>query len=480
MRTNCSGLGRETEEAVSYSEFLSRKASVVVPTGIDHDVELAPHLFDFQRDLVQWALRRGRAALFADTGLGKSAMQLEWARHVVAHTSKPVLILAPLAVGPQTVREAERFGSAARMCRENSDVGPGINVLNYDRLHKVDASVFGGVVLDESSILKASDGKTRTALIKAFSGTPFKLCCSATPAPNDHTELGNHAEFLGVMTVLEMLSMFFVHDGGSTQDWRLKGHARRDFWRWVCSWAAMVRKPSDLGYANEGYDLPPLNVQQHTIAASQDTAKAAGRLFVEAANTLAEQREARRASMDERVAKVAELVAAEPNEQWLIWCELNAEGDALKAAIPGAVQVAGADTQEHKEAAMLGFGNGDVRVLVTKAKVAGFGMNWQSCARMAFCGISHSFEQYYQAVRRCWRFGQKRPVDVHVVVSELEGNVVANLERKQKQASEMAEEMSGGMVVETRKNVRGLGQTKDDYNPTKTMKVPSWIRTEAA
>jgi len=448
-----------------YDEFLAKKATVEQPTGLSDVPDLNPDLFPFQRDIVSWALRRGRAAIFADCGLGKTPMQLDWARHVPGD----VLILAPLAVSTQTVREGDKFEIPVNYCRDQSQVGNGITITNYEMLDRFDPSAFHGVVLDESSILKAYDGKTRTRIIEAFQQTPFRLACTATPAPNDYMELGNHAEFLGTMKRMEMLSMFFVHDGGETQKWRLKGHAQGEFWKWVCSWAVMLRKPSDLGYSDDGFDLPPMTIAQHTIKAKAATP---GFLFPVEAQTLQERQAARRESVADRVAKCAEMVNGS-DEYWVIWCGLNTESAALVKAIPDAVEVKGADSTEHKESAMLGFSAGDHRVMVTKPSIAGFGMNWQHCHNEAFVGLSDSYEQFYQAVRRCWRFGQTSPVNVHIITSELEGAVVANVKRKEADAAKMAEEMVNNMSDLNQENLRGTARTSGAY-ATETHDGKGW------
>jgi superfamily II DNA or RNA helicase len=457
---------------VTYDAFLARKAYAAPPVGLTEVPTLNAALFPYQSDIVAWALRRGRAAVFADCGMGKTLMQLEWARHVPGK----VIILTPLAVAAQTAAEAVRFGIDAAVSRDGSVTGQ-ITIANYEILHKFDCSQFAGVVLDESSILKAYDSKTRTAIIDAFGRTPFRLACTATPAPNDHVELGNHAEFLGVMLRQEMLATFFCHDGGETQVWRLKGHAEDDFWRWVASWAAMVRRPSDLGYSDDGFTLPTLTVHEHIMPSG---VKQEGSLFAVSADTLADQRAARKATMHARVARVAELVAAETDEPWLIWCELNAEGDALADSIAGAVQVAGADSEDAKESRMLGFSGGAHRVLVTKPSIAGFGMNWQHCARMAFVGLSHSYEQFYQAVRRCWRFGQSRDVHVHVVTTDVEEAVLRNIKRKQKDHDVMASSMVDHMTDTMRREISGTSRQTTAYSARNEMKIPSWIGREDA
>ncbi len=463
---------------MDYETFLQSKERVTRELGFEAR-DVGKHLYPFQRDAVSWACRMGRAAMFEDCGLGKSAQQLEWARQVAEHSGGSVLILAPLAVAQQTVREGEKFGVKCRYLRDD-DGAPGIVVANYEMLSHFDASRFAGVVLDESSILKSHDGRTRNAIIQAFAKTPYRLACTATPSPNDFMELGNHSEFLGVMSRVEMLSMFFVHDGGSTQDWRIKGHAQRDFWRWVCGWALMIRKPSDIGYDDDGFALPPMAIRRHVVAADHVQARQAGFLFAMEAQSLQERRAAKRGSISARVEACARLVAAEPGEQFLIWCNLNEEGDALAAAISGAVQVSGSDSRESKEAAVEGFTSGRIRVLISKPSIFGFGLNLQGCARMVFVGLSDSFEQFYQAVRRCWRFGQKRPVDVHVVTSELEGAIVANIERKEADMQRMVAGMVEHMRSEMTANIKGTRRQVVDYQPAVKMLVPSWLKSEAA
>jgi superfamily II DNA or RNA helicase len=446
-------------ESHDYESFLARKAFVDPPTGLSRVPTLNEYLFDFQRDIVTWALRRGRAAIFADCGMGKTPMQLEWARHVPG----PVLILAPLAVAGQTIREAAKFGVEAEYVRSQAEIRASaarIFVANYEMLQHFKPEHFAGIVLDESSILKAYDGATRTAIIEAFRATPFRLACTATPAPNDYMELGNHAEFLGAMSRVEMLSMFFVHDGGETQKWRLKGHAEADYWRWLCSWAVMIRKPSDLGYADGDFVLPELVMHDVTVGVDEP---GSGQLFPLLAQTLQERLQARRDTLKDRVAHAAAIVNA-TDEPFLVWCNLNDESAQLARAIPGAVEVTGSDSADAKERAMLGFAAGNIRALVTKPSIAGFGMNWQHCRNMAFVGLSDSYEAFYQAVRRCWRFGQKKPVNVYVVTAETEGAVVANIKRKEADAVNMAENMVSHMKDLNAEALHGASaRTKAEY-----------------
>lgn len=464
---------------MSYQEFIGRKLETVAPAGLTTIGELPAGLFPHQSDLVRWALRIGRAAIFADTGLGKSRMQIAWADQIHRATGRDVLILAPLAVAAQTVEEGERLGVPITHCRENADVRSGLNITNYDRLHKFDTSRFGAVVLDESSVIKHHDTRTLALLLDAFKATPYRLCATATPAPNDWTELGTHAEFLGVCTRTEMLAEFFCHDGGETQTWRLKGHARHAFWRWVSAWGAMLRKPSDLGYEDDRYNLPPLAVREHLVEGNDEVLRDESMLFALEANTLSERRDARRASLDARVKACADMVNSDA-EPWIVWCDLNAESDALKAAIPGAVEIRGSDSAEDKESRLMAFAHGQIRVLITKPSIAGWGLNWQHCARMAFVGVTDSFEAYYQAVRRCWRFGQSREVHVHLFASAMEGSVLGNLKRKEADALAMAESLSQETKAAVMAEVRGTSRQTNPYNAAKRIQIPAWLKTEHA
>lgn len=440
---------------MDYGDFLKKKAIVDRATGLKEIPELNPMLFDFQRDIVAWALRRGRAAIFADCGMGKTPMQLEWARHIPGN----VLIVAPLAVSAQTIREAEKFHEEKVVYSSDGSVPSRISITNYERMHMFNPENYTGIVLDESSILKSYTGKYRTDLIERFGNVQYRLACTATPAPNDFMELGNHAEFLGAMKRTEMLSMFFVHDGGETQSWRLKGHAESEFWRWVCSWAVMIRKPSDLGYEDGRFILPPLNLKQYTIHSETPTD---GMLFAMEAQSLQERQGARRSTVYDRAKACAELVNA-TTDQCLVWCDLNDESAELTRLIDGAVEVKGSDTEAHKEKSMLAFSEGKIRVLVTKPKIAGFGMNWQKCHRVFFVGLSDSYEAFYQAIRRCWRFGQENVVEAIVITSDLEGAVVKNIERKERDAMRMAEMMVDNMHEINAENIRGIERTKSEY-----------------
>lgn len=403
-------------------------------------------------------------------------MQLAWADKVHKHTGRPVLILAPLAVAPQTVLEGSQIGVAVKHCRDSAEVDGGIVITNYDRMHRFDPSAFGAVVLDESSCIKHHDTKTLRTLLTAFRDTPFKLCATATPAPNDWTELGTHAEFLGICTRAEMLAEYFTHDGGDTSVWRLKGHARHIFWQWVSTWGAMVRKPSDLGFDDSAYKLPPLHLHEHTVKTEMPLN---GMLFATEAQTLSERRDARRMSTEDRVRDCAAIVNEDADEPWVVWCDLNAEGDALTKAINGAVQIAGADSVEVKEQRLADFAAGKFRVLVSKPSICGFGLNWQHSARMAFVGVTDSFEAYYQAVRRCWRFGQKRDVHVHVFASSSEGAVIANLKRKERDANAMAESLSQETRDAVMQEVTGTTRMTNIHNAGQKVTVPAFLKEAA-
>ena len=631
----------------AYARFLAQKAIDDPMTGLTDIPDLPACLFPFQHDIVTWALRRGRAALFAGTGLGKSLMELSWAQAVHQSTGKDILHLAPLAVSNQMAREADKFGIAAKVVSTQSECGPGTNITNYQKLDHFDLSRFGGVILDESSILKSTNGHYRTALIEACQSIPFRLAATATPAPNDFMELGNHAEFLGVMKYTDMLATFFVHDGGSTQDWRLKGHAENEFWRWMATWAVMLRKPSDLGYANDGYDLPPLVYHQHTVDVEYAPSMETGFLFPIQAATLAERISARRDTVEDRIkegfnivigsicaklpewhgnqntqsaegqninpmppsANAGNLKAEAPNgtqnicantisstalnsnehrsnrrkstdggengmpamlltgknaksklesgllpldaqpvskpntvlpsqttppyssdkaalaqsaapnlesgsswitaieaaksegyfaapatlasdisrmtqsgliEPWCIWCNLNSEQDALaKLFGPLAYSVSGAMDDEAKETAIFNWISGERPIMISKPSMMGFGMNFQHCNNTMFVGLNDSFEQFYQAIRRFWRFGQTKPVNCHIIAAETEGATVSNIRRKEADADRMAAAMVMHMADLSSKLVRGQVRDVPTYNPQQPIKLPSFLEMAA-
>lgn len=449
---------------MNYQDFLNNKKFVLESSGFDIDKnELNPKLFDYEKDIVRWALAKGRAAIFADCGLGKTAMQLEWANQVSKRTGGKVLILAPLAVAPQTAKEGEKFGIEAIVCESQSDCKE-ISITNYEKLDRFIAKEFTGIVLDESSILKSFTGKVRTQIIDTFNKVPYKLACTATPSPNDYMELGNHSEFLGVMTRAEMLSMFFVHDGGETSKWRLKGHAENVFWQWMASWAVFIGNPRDLGYAEQGFDLPELNVNQIIVDGDKPTMDTL---------TLTQRRQARKESIGLRCSTAADLVN-DSEEQWLVWCDLNDESSLLHSMIDKSVEVKGSDKPEHKKDSMLSFSDGNIKALVTKPKIAGFGMNWQNCHNMIFVGLSDSYEAYYQAVRRCWRFGQGKPVNVYIIISAKEGCVKDNIEQKQKKDEQMKSRMIELTKEITKKELRKTCRISTPYDAEKEMQLPKW------
>lgn len=424
---------------MSYAEFLARKQRTATPVGPDvPPSNVHPMLHDWQAELVRWAVRTGRAAMWADTGMGKSVMQIEWARL----SGDTTLIVAPLAVCQQTVREAAKVGVAARYVRDGIP-GAGMWVTNYENVHKFDAATIDAVVLDEASILKNADGKTRRLLIEHFATVPRRLACTATPAPNDPEELTSQAEWLGRSTRVNMLAAYFVHDD---QGWRLKGHARGPMFKWMASWAVALRRPSDLGYPDGEYQLPGLDIIPELLRVDVE---ADGQLFATDLGGVGGRAKVRRSTLVARCERAAELVRSEPGEPWLLWCGLNDEADTLAKMLPGAVNVHGGMTPEEKAEHLLGFADGAIPVLITKPSLAAFGLNWQHCARMAFVGLSDSYETYYQAIRRCYRYGQTRVVRAHIVLSELESQIAANVARKEREATTVTAELVAAMRAES-------------------------------
>lgn len=414
---------------MKYNEFLKTKEKSHISSGFDIDQnELNDNLFDFQRFIVQKALRVGRYAIFADTGLGKTLMQLSWADQVVNYTNGKVLILAPLAVVEQTKMECDKFSISL----------DSIKITNYDQLDNIDVSEFTGVVLDESSILKSFDGKTSNKIIDKFKNTPYKLACSATPSPNDHTELGMHSEFLGAMSYHEMLSMYFVHDGGETSKWRLRKHAQDDFWNFVLSWSIAIDHPRTFGFESEGYDLPNLNIIEHFIDVDSDGLDLFGESIVSATDLHKDLKK----TFHLRINKVVELVNKQPLDQWLIWGLQNAETNELNKVVPNSVNVQGSDKPLNKAKFLNGFASGDYWNLITKAKIASFGMNYQNCNNMIFTSFDFGFESFYQAVRRCYRFGQKNEVNVHILIPKTQGNVRRTILEKEKKHKERVHKLA--------------------------------------
>ena len=463
---------------MDYLKFLEQKEIMDRPSGFDVKPEdLNSVLFDWQALLVSWALKRGRAALFEDCGLGKTIQQLVWGEQVSRHINGPVLILAPLAVAEQTVEEGRRFGIKVNLCRNKDDVKNGINITNYEKLHKFDTSIFPGVVLDESGILKNFAGATRNALIDAFKNTPYRLACTATPAPNDWIELGNHAEFLGVMTRSEMLATFFINDSGDTGKWRLKGHIKDNyFWKWMSSWSVMMSKPSDLGFDDDGFILPEITYHEHFVD-SDFSLNGKGRqgFFPQYVKMdLQGRRRIRRGTLDDRVQITADFIN-ETDDRWVIWCGLNDEGTSLTKLIDGAVEVAGRHDNDEKAKKMMDFARGDIQRIVTKPDIAGHGMNWQVCHRIAFVGLSDSWEDFYQATRRVWRFGQTKSVDVHIFLAKQEGKVLKNVMRKDDQAQKMIQAMVNYTKELTKHEIMQSSRVFVEYDPQTEMEVPNWL-----
>lgn len=411
---------------MNYAAFLDRKRRRIEDVGVEIDPgDLHPKLHDFQRAGAAWAIKTGRAGLFWDCGMGKTFAQIEWAHH----SGDRSLIVAPLSVARQTVREAEAIDREVHYARSGADLnGAGIYITNYERIDRFDPDEFDAIVLDESSILKSIDGKTKARLIADFGRIPRRLACTATPAPNDVAELTNHAEFLGAMSRVEMLAAYFVHD---EREWRLKGHAIEPMFRWMAEWTMALRRPSDLGYSDEGFDLPPLRIEAEEVEVDLVPD---GQLFATDLGGIGGRAAVRRQTLDSRVERAAELASGD--EQWIVWCGLNDEAEGVARMVDGAVNVPGAMPADEKAEALEAFQDGQIRVLVSKPSIAGFGMNFQNCSRMAFVGLNDSYESYYQAIRRCWRFGQANPVEVRIVVSELERQIVDNVRRKEREADE--------------------------------------------
>ncbi len=455
----------------AYIDFLAAKR----PLALDHGrpvnpADIHPSLFDFQRDLVVWAVRKGRAALLADAGLGKTRMQLEWARLIGQRT----LILAPLTVAEQTVDEALAIDLDVVYARRQEHAGPGLTITNYELADHFDPAAFGAIVLDESSILKAAEGVTRNKLIRRFERTHYRLACTATPAPNDIAEIGNHAEFLSTARRRHMLAQFFLHDD---QGWRLKGHAREPFFAWLASWAMSLKRPSDLGYSDDGYLLPPLEVRRVTVPADYVPP---GQLFAAGLKGITDRAHVRRQTLKARVTAAAGLIDAE-RQPWIAWVGLNDEGRQLAAELGDqAVLVEGAMAPEDKAERLTAFVQGQARVLVSKTSIAGFGLNLQHCARQVFVGLSDSWEQYYQAVRRCWRYGQTSPVHVYVVVSEPEAAVHDNVLRKEREAEALTADLIRHVAAYERAEVGRDTPRIDPYTATQLMAVPGWPAREEA
>lgn len=458
---------------MNYDEYVDSKRIIVPSSGFEPG-ELNPKMFDYQRDITRWAIRRGKAALFQDCGLGKSFEEWEFAKQVTNYTDAPVLLVTPLSVGEQMAVEAPEFGYQVNLCRGKTGVRPGINITNYESLHKFDPVVFSGVILDESSILKGGSlGKMSNDLVAFAKEIPYRLCATATPSPNDLIELTFHAEFLGIMRESEIKALFFTQDGNSSNKFRLKRNAVDKFYQWLASWAVAMRKPSDLGYSDKGFELPELVVEQIVVDSADHFAN--GTLFQLEAHGIDEQRRALRNSIDERVATTADMVNGN-SDQWLVWCQLNPESEAIAKAIPTAVEVSGNDKPEHKIDAMLGFLDGRYTNVVSKPSMWGFGMNFQHSNHMIFCGLGNSFERYYQAIKRQHRFGQKADrVFVYVVTTPADGAVVENIKRKWRQNNEMFDSLVKHMAIHVDLGVQIRHEM--EYQPKQAVNVPSWLQT---
>lgn len=451
-----------------YRKFLDGKTIHVEQRGLSSLPVISSHLFPFQKSCVEFALAAGSAGNFLSTGLGKTACELEWSAHAACATNGKALILAPLSVGWQIAKEAERWDYDARVIRDQSEAKIGINICNYDRMDRLDPSAFGAVALDESSILKSLNGKTARLLIDAFANHRFRLSATATPAPNDHMELGQQSDFLGVMPSSEMLMRWFINDTSTaSQNWRLKGHAINDFWNWCASWSRMAEMPSDLGGDDTGFILPELKIIRHLAEASPIKGSD---LFGMVDMSATSMFDVKRKTSDARAKEIASLVTAD-NEPWVIWCDTDNEADAIKALVPNVTEVRGSHSPEQKEATLRGFADGSIRVLLTKASICGFGLNWQHCARTAFVGRTFSYETWYQAVRRFWRFGQKRVVEVHLVVAEGEDAIARVIDRKAADHATMKTAMRAAMHRATSNSVK----RKTIYQPTHKAESPSWI-----
>lgn len=454
---------------IDYIDFINNKNFILQSSGFDIDIsQLNPAMFDFQKDIVRWALKKGRCAIFADCGMGKTLMQLEWGQKIYEKTLGKILILAPLSVAAQTQMEGEKFGYQVNICESQNDVKVGLNITNYEKLDKFECGEFLGVILDESSILKSFTGKIRNQIIEYFSEIPYKLACTATPAPNDFMEIGNHAEFLGIMTRNEMLSIYFVHDGGQTSKWRLKRHAESIFWQWMASWSVFIDNPVNLGYTVKGYNLPKLNIHQIIVDGNEP---------VMGSLTLTQRRNARKESLELRCQAAADLVNSN-DEQWLIWCDLNDESHRLWELCKDSWEIKGSDKASYKTETMLDFSNDRIKCLITKPSIAGFGMNWQQCHNMIFVGLSDSYEAYYQALRRCWRFGQTHEVNVYIIISAKEGCVKENIERKQNDAKKMQNAMVDLTKEITKKELKQTCRITNPYEANIEMLLPEWEEFE--
>lgn len=459
---------------MNYHEFLQNKVAKPMNVGFEIDLkELNDKLFDWQKVCVQWALKKGKCALFEACGLGKTVQQLEWANQVCKKTNGNVLILAPLGVTSQTAKEeAPKLGIKVHVIREDQKTEKGINIINYEMLDSVDTSKFVGVVLDESSILKNFTGKVKSKITEAFKDTPYKLCCTATPAPNDYMELLNHADFLNIMSTAQALSIYFINDM-KTGSWRLKGHATKDFWKWVCSWSLNIDKPSDLGFSDIGYILPPFREHEEIVDINiiddqfqngffRDIQMSATSFYKEKKNTI-----------HDRALKVKEIIERNPKEQYLIWVDMNEEAEELKKVISNAIEVRGSDSNKHKEEASEKFKTGEIQILISKPKIFGYGMNFQNCYNVIFCGLTYSYENYYQALRRLYRFGQTHEVNSYIVLGSTEKTILETVRRKEEQQ----QKMKNSMLISTKEIQKlELQHTEQGMSfESNILQLPKWI-----
>jgi len=452
---------------INYESFIKSKKLKHTPSGHECQITL-DKAFDFQKDIIKWALSMGKSCIFADTGLGKTNIQLHWGLDVVRQTNKPVLGLAPLAVARQTVNEAKKFNIPCKYVRSMDDITDDINYTNYEMLHHFDLSKFGGIILDESSILKSFNGTYRNNIIESSSQIPYRLACTATPAPNDLQELGNHCEFMGIMSFTEMRSMFFVNSANTGEAWKLKAHAEKEFWDFVASWSVMLSDPADLGYTEQNYNLPPLKYH-NKIVDTDDMS-----IFDNSILTLSDRNRVRRESLESRCQASADIINSSDDIS-IVWCNLNDESKRLTELIDGSVEVAGSHDSEYKAEMMLKFARGDIKCLVSKPLIAGMGLNFQVCHKQVFTGLSDSYEQFYQAVRRCWRFGQKNPVDVYIVTAEKEGDVLENVMRKEKQHQSMKKVMADRAKNITLANLKGVEPVRSKYDVNNKMMLPNFL-----
>ena len=459
---------------MDYIDFLKSKQVTVMPSGFDVEVsELNSALFDWQKAIVKLALKKGKFALFLDTGLGKTLCQLVWANKVCKHTGGNVLILAPLAVSKQTQKEGEKFGINVNICRSQEDVKNGINITNYEMLEHFDTSKFVGVVLDESSILKSYMGATKISIINAFKDTPYKLSCTATPSPNNQMEILNQAEFLGVMKSHEALAIWFINDTSSSGNYQLKGHAVKSFWEWVSSWAVCISKPSEIGYSDEGYILPKLNEIEVIIPIDETSEDIDEGFFRKIETNATAFHKEKRITAEQRAVKCAEIVNQD-NEQYLIWCNTDYEADLLKKYIPTAIEVRGSDKPEHKEQAAIDFVSGNIRVLISKPRIFGYGLNFQNCHNTVFCGLDYSYESYYQSIRRFWRFGQKSEVNAYIVIGSTEQQILNVVREKEKKQLEMKHNMY--LKIKDFQNAEFKPRNFKLNLEEKKISIPTWIK----